>query len=554
MMVSRETSFEEDQLRATRAFAHTMIVVDDEAGESRPPESDFDSGIPVAEPSRGDARTASDPTPQDPTPMTSHPLDRKAVVESALNLGLVCAVVKPDPEQQVANNVANAAERADIVSLDWQMNDHGEKAQSIVKEIVQRDTKKGGRLRLIAVYTGVNDRAKIFDDILKVIPERTINDQNIRIVGDYIVSDKGLRIVWLYKSGGIQLPGQLMRYQIKEAELAEHLQKEFSKLSDGLLSNVALATIAALRDATHRTLGKFTGRMDGPYFHHRAFLPVPQDAQDYAVSIVLSDLKSAVDRSEVGDRYAGATSIKNRIGTMAPSNGAFVLKPHGETSNQNHVAQTDMIQRIVLDGYSKDTQPSTFPGKDKTKECFTSVFQPDFNEARDAMMAFASLTGVQSHPRSSLHGKAPRLVLGSIIESKENEYLLCLQASCDAIRVSDGDKFFFILLEEKDRKADHIVPRGVGGESNQYLGLSAVKAAYTKARTISFPTSGPNGGKVVRATKTQDVSEYWFTDSEKKLYRWIANLKPRRAMRSAQQVSQALTRIGFDEFEPFRIN
>ena len=238
---------------------------------------------------------------------------------------------------------------------------------------------------------------------------------------------------------------------------------------------------------------------------------------------------------------------------MTPASGQFLLKPTAETSDSNQVAQIDVIERIVSQGYSNDTKPANFPGKDKAKTCFTSVFQPSFNEARDAMMAFASLTGVQMHPGSNLHGKAPRLVLGSIIESKEKEYWLCLQASCDAVRVSDGDKFFFVPLEQTDKKAEHIVPIGGNEDSHRYLGLSTIESSYTRARTISFPTSGPVGGKVVRASKRRGVSGYWFTDSEKKQYRWIANLKSRRAMRSAQQVSQEFTRIGFDEFEPFRI-
>ena len=91
-------------------------------------------------------------------------MNQKALIDSALKLGLVCAVVKPEREQNIAKSVAKAAERADIVSLDWQMNDDGDKALSIIDEIMRRDKKRGGRLRLIAIYTGVRDKEKYRED------------------------------------------------------------------------------------------------------------------------------------------------------------------------------------------------------------------------------------------------------------------------------------------------------------------------------------------------------------------------------------------------------
>ena len=39
--------------------------------------------------------------------------------------------------------------------------------------------------------------------------------------------------------------------------------------------------------------------MDGPFFHHRALIESPEDAEEYAVDIILSELKSAVDKHQV---------------------------------------------------------------------------------------------------------------------------------------------------------------------------------------------------------------------------------------------------------------
>ena len=185
-------SFEEDRLSAARAFAQTMIVVDDEAGEHQSIDGASTDEINIVEPGRHDTKGRGESDQRGFGPRLSHPLNQKALIESALDLGLVCAVVKPDKNQRIANRVANAAERADIVSLDWQMNDDGEKAISIIKEIIRRDAKRGGRLRLIAIYTGINDRGRILNRIFQSISERTRNHHNILVADDRIVSDNGL--------------------------------------------------------------------------------------------------------------------------------------------------------------------------------------------------------------------------------------------------------------------------------------------------------------------------------------------------------------------------
>ena len=92
---------------------------------------------------------------------------------------------------------------------------------------------------------------------------------------------------------------------MKEADLPARLQKEFARLAGGLLSNVALATIASIRDATHHVLSKITAPMDGPYFHHRPILPMVGDAEEYSVDVVLSDLKSEVDKQRCRSTIRG---------------------------------------------------------------------------------------------------------------------------------------------------------------------------------------------------------------------------------------------------------
>ncbi len=553
-MAETPNTFEDDRLIAAKKFAHTMIVVDDEARTDATPKGGGAGPTNVTTPNRRNAARAASDARNTVGGELSHPLNQKLLVDNALELGLVCAVVAPKLGQGITLSVANAAERADIVSLDWQMHgDAGESAKSIIKEIVRRDARKNGRLRLIAIYTGVNNRDRIFREILAAFPKKQKKELNIRRSGEQIISSNGLRVIWLFKSEGTQLQGDLARFQVAESDLPARLQKEFAQLSTGLLSNVALATIAAVRDTTHHTLGKFSSDMDAPYFHHRSLLPNPADAEEYAVSIVLSELKSAVDRNDVGDNFAGQNAIANRIRNLTPDSGTFTLKHQGDTGTHSGDVDPDYVIDLITNGYNKDNLPATFPRHKLVEVSLTSLFKSSFEAGRDGMMAFAAMTGVRAHPGSDLHGKLPRLGFGSVIFNKKTGYLLCLQAVCDAVKVKKEDRFFFVKLEVVEDSAEHIVPVKKASDKITYLGLGATKNAYNSAVSLNFSLTGPEGNQDVRAGTRRGAAGKYFKSTEGDYFKWIATLKARRAMRSAQRVSQQLTRIGFDEFEPFRL-
>jgi hypothetical protein len=44
----------------------------------------------------------------------------------------------------------------------------------------------------------------------------------------------------------------------------------------------------------------------------------------------------------------------------------------------------------------------------------------------------------------------------------------------------------------------------------------------------------------------------FFVSMDRQSYRWIADLKQRRALRTAQKLGQGMGRLGFDEFESYR--
>ncbi|WP_019956336.1 response regulator receiver domain [Yoonia vestfoldensis] len=549
-------NFADDQYKAASSFAYTMIVVDDE-----PVDDPAEPGpaLEVKTPGRRDAAAAKK-VDQKTEAQRSHPLDAKGLIKSALDLGLVCSVVNPSGDEgSVAKSVAKASLRADIVSLDWHMNhgDDGELASEIIQEILCGDEAIGGRLRLIAIYTGNKDQNGILEKIAERInAAKDISDTVIKD-GKVLVNSTGLRLVWLEKSLG----NKKLASAVSEKQLPKQLLKSFADLSNGLLSNVALATISAMRDSTHHVLSKFSSDLDGPFFHHRALLENSSDSMDYAVSIVMSAMKSEVNKSQIAEQYTTINAIKRRL--EAAGTDSLILRYIKEgAEKQFHFSLDDILTIIeskedkwpadILTSAKerKENNSNAKPPHPSFKSDFSTVFSESRDDASQSMMRFSFLSSSNSSELSKVSRSVlPKLGLGSVLHSEKSGYLLCLQASCDAAR---GDGLFFFVPLDISKSSPHVVVPHLNskGEPN-YIGLAVPPNCYTKSLTINFGDIDPADGGV---TVNFDVSKNIFhvLCSEKNEYRWLANLKYKRALRISQDVSQQMSRIGFDEFEPFR--
>jgi len=80
--------------------------------------------------------------------------------------------------------------------------------------------------------------------------------------------------------------------------------------------------------------------------------------------------------------------------------------------------------------------------------------------------------------------------------------------------------------------------------------LSAPGIAYAESLSVQFDPDGKT--QTVLAKKLKHRRGLFFTGAGGETYRWVADLKQRRALRTAQKLGQSMGRLGFDEFEPFR--
>ncbi len=561
-MTSNASDFGTLRLDAVREFAQTMIVVDDEASQQ---DSETQTYLPkkiIQKPTRKssfDAETVGLPAEQGQSGMgaVQFPLNSKLLIENAMSSGLICSVLRPKEGDNFLEQVVTAADIADIVCLDWEIhNDGGDTASEIIKSILEKDAEKNGRLRLIAIYTGWKTGDDILNKIRDAIPEELVKDLELKKTLQGFESSKGVRIVCLLKANGLGLSEPIKDNQVGEDQLPERLQIEYSRLSKGLLSNVALAAIASIRTSTHHVLSKFTGQVDGPYFHHRALIDSPDDAEEFAANIVLSELKAAVDKHQVATKYAGPEAIEKRIREMAGSREKLTLHYENRGTPETCDMDIDYAISLVRDGSScalkEDNKPPGFPKNRSIKKNLSTLFSDSMEAARSMMHKFAALTCVRSHPGSHLYrcGElVPKLGLGTIIQDEDNTALMCLQASCDSVRIKDETSFLFVPLTRETCKPEYVVPIVTDTGRSEFTGFSASKNSYCKAKSMVF--SPCSDTETISAKKT-DSGDFYFKDTKCNCYRWIADLKHHRALHTVQRLGQQMGRLGVDEFEPYR--
>ena len=213
-------------------------------------------------------------------------------------------------------------------------------------------------------------------------------------------------------------------------------------------------------------------------------------------------------------------------------------------SSWPEAARLSAVERQV------SNQESPLPPKAAFEENFSSLFCSSREKALLLMKRFSFLTNSQSSELSKIHLKAqPKLGLGSVIVSKKDEFLLCLQATCDTVR--GAGLFFFVPLEIDADAPDIVVPHGKTDNEPNYICLTVPAKCYTKSLSVDFGLIDEKIGHIPVSYDSRNKI-YRVTDANGAEYRWLANLKYKRALRIAQNMSQEISRIGFDEFEPFR--
>jgi len=554
------TEFENDRIAATSHFAQSMIVIDDEAFQDDR-NNVIKHSVPLVTPGRGTkpaAKTAQ--TSENETLRSkSNLLDARTLIETSLGLGIVCSVLRAKKSPKLKKQVIRASRNADIVSLDWEIeNDSGELATNIIEGIVRSDIKRNGRIRLISVYTSTRNRGKILERVRDGLNEKckgkyAIEKDHIKsFIGDKAT---GLRIIVLFKiHGNRELRSDQMSYAVNEKKLPARLLQEFSKLSEGLLGNVAMATAGAIRDVTHHVLKTFDADTDGPYLHHRTLIPAPWEAKDYAIDLILSEIKKSVIRKDINS-FTSDDAIKNYL-RFRLNGESLKLAYQFKGKDKEMEFDSEQLASLIILGleeYSNlGSQAKNFK-KAKIPSGFPELFFSDQELGAENQLKFAAMSQMGLTPmghRVQQGDIGAVLTTGTLVKSSKYGFLICVQAKCDTVRRKNPATFLFARMTEIEAMGKNAIFVIWEDRREEHIILEIDDDAYLNLLPIIFKPD--NKSKEIEATTYQGCKGLNFKSKKGDYFRWMGNVKHKRALKAIGGLSQSMSRIGFDEFEPFR--
>ena len=474
-------------------------------------------------------------------------MNAEAVIAGFAEIGSVCAVLSAAPGREFRGKTVRAARRADIVILDWKIQDSvGNEALAVMRDILDGD-RHSQRLRLLAIYTGEPDLGGIYERVRGEV-SGFYEEHELEEREGLRMSKGPLHIVVLAKGGVHTGPqGESPDPQVTEDQLAERLTDEFAQMVGGLLRNTAIAGIAAIRDNAHRILAKFEKGLDPAYLGHRLLLPYPPDAEDHIEEALGAEINSVIEEHRPG-AHANIEAIRSWL-ALRESEGLPLSEPFsfpGEPSASER--WMNLLSRGI--GSPSATLPSG-AGKATLEKRGTEAFAQDAEAAMTSNRRFAALLNLKTH----YPGRPPRLTLGTILvtgDGAESRYLLCLQPKCDCVRLQVVTGFPLlplIALREEVRSSGEILRLVLETENGhwEHFGLEAKPSDLT----IRFFEPGTSRPGEVTALEEQP-GQFYFVDADGVRYRWVAEMKDEHALKVAGEVASALARPGPNDSEWLR--
>lgn len=469
-------------------------------------------------------------------------LDAKAVIDGFAEIGVVCSVLNPAQQENFKHRVVKTSARADIVILDWKIGDsYGDATLKVIRDILDEDEQRS-RLRLLAIYTGEPDLNGIVNQVRDVID--AFYTDKPRIDNPFYLSRGPLHVVVLAKSR-TKLVADAESQRVTEKDLAERLKKEFVRITQGLLQNVALAGLAALRKEAYTLLAKFDVSLDPGYLGHRILLPHPMDAEDHIVEALGYEILSILEEQRPG-QAAAEKALSEWIQQARTAGLDF------STRIQNGKDPIPIVMDLLKNGVKGGdyNRLSLLWRKKVLKRCATHFFTKECDEATHANRHFSALLNLKSRYTTIV----PQLTLGTILACKANDdcqYLLCLQPKCDAVRLVSKTAFPFLPLVKTQNKNrfDLVIETKTGdGNGEEWVHLE-LKSKPADLRMYSFKPSDNPPGEV----RAQSCSEgFIFQSTDERRYRWIAEMKDEHALKIAASFSSSLARPGPNDSEWLR--
>lgn len=543
---------------AVESFVQTVVFVDDKIYAPHPSGTVIEEkkliGPKTRKPSIKSAVHASASTMPLQIPEELASFSPHDIQASYAKKRIVCSLHQPMRKNQVGieSDTYKLCASADIVIVDWDLyGDDGVKAKALIENLViQSLNEDPHQLRLVLIYT---DSPNLFDISSKVYESLAskISDKD-KI--EYKKKDDGLafhtlnaRVVVLGKPAkrlDVYKP-----FEVTEAELADRTISEFCKLADGMLQGGILMGLAAIRKQSRKILTKFHSGLDAAFLTHRALGLPYEEAFDHITPLLVSEIEAVLNDSLptplIGNAIIGNWCKEKWTPTLHSSQ--FVSKDINTKDFAENFCTMGMdICKKYISGKNSELEKTIKSLKNKSPN-WPSVDAPTFklltsylskNDSGDDLRELSILMSQRTN-----YGDDRHLTLGTIMRENfdDERYLICLQPTCDSIRLKNQSTFIFCLLQmARGEKATHVVRDHAKG----FIDL-IFKPKSENCVTLLFK---PNSKGFVTASKLDFVDH-----SDSRSYRWIAQMKPKHAQRAAEQFARELSRVGLTESEWLRL-
>ncbi len=515
-----EEENEDRSRRFARRFLKTAVVVDDKAYMAL--NGDDGPKAEVVAP----GRHGRIPVQKDQSPVggkSAHALNARSIMDAFSSLGVICGVVGP------AQSEMEAVRQADIVVLDWLLQDDSSKYTLKLLGRLLTEERDRNSLRLVAIYTG---EARLEDIYQTVFDELKNNELNPKDEGTKTTIPYRHGRLVLYAKPEVSLAPTLKDRSVAEEELPGRLLGDFASMTEGLLPGIALTSLTAVREGEHKILDRFCADLDPAFLTHMACLPDPEEAERQIVAHVAEELRGLADEAVAAESPAGKHAVKRWIRRDGRANFEFSGK------------KLDLGETVQLATYGLEaTNAFSKSAKKKAFKFLTAGFAHPGVVALDERLAWMMSF------RTVYNAPPPILWLGSVVTTKEDgddKHLICMRPRCDSLRLKKKTSFIFLPLVEPQKKTKIQLVVKLGSEFHR-LGIRLESASLILR---SFNPSEDRSEVV--STKCGSDGDFEFTDTSERKYTWRGELTAEYAQRIAHEFATTLSRVAVDESEWLR--
>lgn len=495
----------------------------------------------------------------------------KEIVASFAKKGVVCALYEPanDFKTDEDSEVFKLCQAADLLILDWDFHkDDGARMRDLVVALVAQSRRVvPHHSRLVVVYTTTPSLAKVGSGVFDGLEKAGMKPDPAG--GPLRMDVDATRIVVLGKVG-IERTSEEAAFTVREENLAERVLAEFVEMNAGILPALALLGMAAVKRNSRRILAKFSPDMDGAFLLNRALVSHSEEAFDLLPPLMAEEFLAVVqDQFGKVDEWAGAVS--ERVAGMSIGYPDKAWNRETDTVNEAGKKVTAQVtpeefataaRALLTQGVKGLKQYKNFLEVKKLSTDWKSLARGVDADLVKALRKAVDAGGKRTNERLAAlfnartyyDQQARILTLGTIVRlvaqnGGEAEHWVCVVPVCDALRLKERSYDFPFLRLWPGISGERSGAGCVVEDIKQAMVELVAPAKIRDLRILSFTPK--KGSGVVIAEK--HGAGYWLVADDEKRYEWIGQLKAAHAQRLANNVGQALSRVGLSEAEWVRV-